>query len=152
MQEIFKPVIILAAWTMIMWVWMYATRFPAMNRSGVMETLSVGSTGQSLRADLAAKGEIRASWVADNYNHLHEAPTVFYVVAMMLAMMQAGDGINAYIAWAYVTLRVAHSITQATINHVASRFILFSFSSLCLIALIVHAVAMVFNVHLPFMK
>jgi hypothetical protein len=148
-QEIMKPVMLLAAWTMIMWVWMYVTRVPAMNRSGIMEELSIGSTGQSLRADLVAKGEVRASWVADNYNHLHEAPTVFYAVAIILAMLNAGDGINAYIAWAYVALRIAHSFAQVTINHVLSRFILFTLSTLCLIALIVHGFAMVFDLHLP---
>ena len=152
MQEIFKPVILLAAWTMVMWAWMYATRLPAMNRSGIMKSMVIGTNGQNLRNDLVAKGEERASWVSDNYNHLHEQPTVFYAVAIVLAMLQAGEGINAYIAWAYVALRVAHSIAQVTINHVLSRFALFSLSTLCLIALIVHAFAMVFSVHLPFMK
>jgi len=95
----------------------------------------VGSTGRSLRDDLVAGGETRASWVADNYNHLHEAPTVFYAVAIVLALNGAGDGIHATLAWIYVGLRVAHSIFQATLNRVVIRFVLFALSSLCLIAL-----------------
>jgi hypothetical protein len=55
-------------------------------------------------------------WKAHNYNHLHEAPTVFYAVAIVLAIIGQGDGLNAQAAWAYVGLRVIHSIIQATIN------------------------------------
>ena len=56
---ILGPVVALAAWTMVMWVWMYATRIPAMNRAGIDGVTMVGSTGRSLRDDLVAKGETR---------------------------------------------------------------------------------------------
>ncbi len=137
--EILRPVVALAAWTMIMWVWLYATRLPAMGRAGIDARNMVGSTGRSLRDDLVAKGETRASWVADNYNHLHEAPTTFYAVALVLAITGGGDGLNATIAWAYVLLRIAHSLLQATVNRVVVRFALFALSTLCLIALVLHA-------------
>lgn len=136
---ILGPVVALAAWTMVMWVWMYATRIPAMNRAGIDGVNMVGSTGRSLRDDLVAKGETRASWVADNYNHLHEAPTVFYAICLVLAMIGQGDNLNATIAWAYVGLRVAHSLLQVLSNRVVIRFGLFALSSLALIALVLHA-------------
>jgi hypothetical protein len=47
--------------------------------------------------------------------------------------------INLYLAWAYVGLRVVHSLIQATVNIVTYRFIVFTLSSLCLIALTLHA-------------
>jgi hypothetical protein len=143
--EILKPVVALAAWTMIIWLWMYITRIPAMNRAGIDANGMVGSTGGSLRSDLVAKGEIKASWVADNYNHLHEAPTVFYAIAIVLAMVGQGDNLNVTIAWAYVGLRVAHSVLQITSNRVVIRFILFALSSLALMALILHAAMAVFH-------
>lgn len=136
---ILGPVVALAAWTMVMWIWMYATRIPAMNRAGIDGVNMVGSTGRSLRDDLVAKGETRASWVADNYNHLHEAPTVFYAICLVLAMIGQGDNLNATIAWAYVGLRVAHSLLQVLSNRVVIRFGLFALSSLALIALVLHA-------------
>ena len=136
---ILGPVVALAAWTMLMWVWMYATRIPAMNRAGIDGVNMVGSTGRSLRDDLVAKGETRASWVADNYNHLHEAPTVFYAICLVLAMIGQGDNLNATIAWAYVGLRVAHSLLQVLSNRVVIRFGLFALSSLALFALVLHA-------------
>jgi hypothetical protein len=143
--EILKPVIALAAWTLIMWLWMYITRIPAMNRAGIDGVNMTGSTGKSLRDDLIAKGETKASWVADNYNHLHEAPTVFYAVALVLAMTEWGDGMNATIAWAYVGLRIAHSLVQVLWNRVIVRFLLFILSTLALIALTLHAAMAVFH-------
>ena len=144
-SEILKPVVVLAAWTMIMWIWMYATRLPAMNRAKLDAKNMVGTTGRSLRDDLVASGEVKASWVADNYNHLHEAPTVFYAVALVLAFVGAGNSLNADIAWAYVGLRIAHSLLQILWNKVVVRFLIFALSSLCLIALTLHAVLIVFN-------
>jgi hypothetical protein len=43
------------------------------------------------------------------------------------------------IAWAYVFLRVIHSVFQATVNKVVIRFALFILSSLALMALVLHA-------------
>lgn len=139
-SAILGPVVVLAAWTMVIWVWMYATRLPAMGRAGIDAKNMVGSTGGGLRNELIAKGEQRASWVADNYNHLHEAPTVFYAVSIVLAIIGQGDNLNATIAWAYVALRIAHSLLQIFSNRVIVRFMLFALSTLALIMLVVHAV------------
>ncbi len=142
-MDILQPVVALLAWTMVMWVWMYATRIPAMLKAGLDAKGMVGTTGASLRAQLPDD----VSWKADNYNHLHEAPTLFYAVAIVLAIIGQGDGFNTTLAWAYVILRVLHSIVQATINRVALRFALFALSSLVLMALIVHAAIPVFDLH-----
>jgi hypothetical protein len=139
-MDILQPVVALLAWTMVMWVWMYATRIPAMNKAGIDAKNLVGSNGASLRAELPDT----VSWKADNYNHLHEAPTLFYAVAIVLAIIGQGDGFNTLLAWAYVALRVAHSIVQATVNRVLIRFALFALSSLVLMALILHAAIAVF--------
>jgi hypothetical protein len=146
-MEILKPVVALAAWTMIIWFWMYATRIPAMNRAGIDGVNMTGSTPASLRADLVAKGEQKASWVADNYNHLHEAPTVFYAIAIVLAMIGQGDGLNATIAWVYVALRILHSLVQILRNKVVVRFAIFVLSTLALMALVLHAGISVFGSH-----
>ena len=144
-SDIFQPIVVLAVWTMIMWIWMYATRLPAMGRAGIDAKNMVGSTPGGLRDDFVAKGEVKASWVADNYNHLHEAPTVFYAVAIVLALIGQGDGLNATIAWAYVTLRIAHSLLQVLWNRVVVRFVLFALSSIALLILVVHAAISVFH-------
>jgi hypothetical protein len=107
--EIMQPIAVLAAWTMVMWVWMYVTRIPAMTAAKVDADALVRQGGQSLDQLLPAKTQ----WKAHNYNHLHEAPTVFYAVALALALIGQGDGLNAMLAWSYVGLRIAHSLVQS---------------------------------------
>ncbi|WP_245806176.1 MAPEG family protein [Erythrobacter donghaensis] len=138
-MDILKPVVVLLAWTMVMWVWMYATRIPAMTKAGIKpdDARNTGALG-SLLPD-------QVQWKANNFNHLHESPTLFYAVALVLAIIGQGDGMNTNIAWAYVALRIAHSIVQATINKVAIRFALYALSSLALMALILHAGIAVFH-------
>jgi hypothetical protein len=143
-SAILQPVVALAIWTMIIWIWMYATRLPAMGRAGIDAKNMVGSTGGGLRSDLIDKGEERASWVADNYNHLHEAPTIFYAVSLVLAMIGQGDNLNSTIAWVYVGLRVAHSLLQILSNRVIVRFVLFALSTVALMMLVTHAAMSVF--------
>jgi hypothetical protein len=135
-SEILKPMAVLAMWTMIMWIWMYATRIPAINKlpKPTEAGADQGWTGAMLENILPRE----VQWKAHNYNHLHEAPTVFYAVALALAMIGSGDGMNAKIAWVYVALRIVHSVFQATVNKVAPRFILFALSSLALMALCLH--------------
>jgi len=140
-SEILKPMAVLAAWTMIMWLWMYATRIPAMGAAKVDADELVKQGGQTLDDLLPAN----VQWKAHNYNHLHEAPTVFYAVALGLAFVGWGDGLNAQIAWAYVALRIVHSVVQATVNKVMLRFALFALSSLALMALVLHLLMAVFH-------
>lgn len=140
-MDILQPVVALMIWTMIIWAWMYITRIPAMGKAGIDGKNLVGGVG----ADLRSKLPDSVNWKADNYNHLHEAPTVFYAVAIVLAIIGQGDGMNAFLAWIYVGLRVIHSLVQVTANRVAIRFALFALSSLVLIALILHAAMAVFH-------
>lgn len=137
-MEILGPVVALMAWTMVMWLWMYAVRLPALTSSGLKPD---DARNTKTLDDVLPP---HTQWPAHNYNHLHEAPTLFYAVAIVLALVGQGDGLNAMIAWAYVGLRVAHSLVQATINKVALRFALYALSSLALIALIFHAAMAVF--------
>lgn len=139
-SEIMKPLAVLAAWTMVMWVWMYITRIPAMNAAKLDADELVKQGGKTLDDLLPAQ----IQWKAHNYNHLHEAPTVFYAVALALAVMGQGDGLNATLAWAYVGLRIVHSLVQVTVNKVMVRFLIFALSSFVLMALVVHTVQAAF--------
>jgi hypothetical protein len=139
-MDILKPVVALAAWTMVMWLWMYATRIPAMSAAKV----DPDQLAMDPEATLDKLLPPQVQWKAHNYNHLHEAPTVFYAVAISLAILGEGDGLNATLGWAYVALRVIHSLVQAAVNKVTVRFAVFALSSLVLIALIVHAAIAVF--------
>lgn len=137
-SPILAPVITLIAWTMIMWLWMYATRIPA------MQAAKIDMNPATYTKDELKKLPLKTQWKADNYNHLLEQPPVFYAVAIVLALVGQGDGLNLTLAWVYVGLRVAHSIWQSTVNIVPVRFGLFALSTLALMALVLHAAMAVF--------
>ncbi|CDO37725.1 MULTISPECIES: MAPEG family protein [Novosphingobium] len=139
-MAILQPVVALAAWTMIMWFWLYGTRIPALSAAKVDPEELVNDPALTLDNILPAQ----VQWKAHNYNHLHEAPTVFYAVAITLAIIGQGDGLNAQIGWAYVILRVIHSIVQSTINRVTLRFGIFALSSFCLMFLVARAALAMF--------
>lgn len=140
-NAILLPMLVLAGWTMVVWLWMYATRLPAMSRAGIDGTKLVGSTGKGLRDQLVAAGEERASWVADNYNHLMEQPTIFYATALALAVMGEGGSLAVNLAWGYAGLRIAHSLVQILVNRVVIRFALFALASLSLFGLVLLALS-----------
>ena len=136
-REILLPVAVLVAWSLVMMVWMVVSRFAALKAKGI-----------SLRGQRGGRPGLldglvddRAQWKAHNYIHLMEQPTLFYAIALTLAVIGEGDGINALLAWAYVGLRIVHSLIQATVNVILYRFFAFVLSSLALVALTVHALA-----------
>jgi len=128
-----SPVIGLVAWTFVMWAWMYATRLPAM-RKARMKPDPNAARGEQMSQ---LPPEVR--WKADNYNHLMEQPTLFYAVAIVLALVSKSPGTDAVLAWSYVGLRVVHSLLQATVNKIEARFALFLLGSLVLLAMTVRA-------------
>ena len=135
---IVAPVIALVLWTHVVWAWMYATRIPAIRKARlVLDPFAP-------RGEQMAKLPPRVRWKADNYNHLMEQPTIFYAVALSLALLGQGDGTNLTLAWIYVGLRVVHSLVQTLVNKIEVRFSVFFLSSLVLIALSVNAARAVF--------
>ena len=132
--EMLGPVIALVAWSMVMWGWMYATRIPAMFAA------KMKPDPNAPRGEQMALLPPKVRWKADNYNHLFEQPTLFYAVAIVLALTTRDAGSDAMLAWTYVGLRVVHSVFQATINVIEVRFALFFVSSLVLAAMTVRAV------------
>ena len=139
-QAMLQPVIILVLWSMVMWGWLYATRIPAMMSARTR-------LDPTLPRDVMLGGlPPRVRWKADNYNHLMEQPTLFYATAMTLALLGQGDGVNLWLSWAYVGLRVAHSLIQALVNVILWRFAVFMTASSVLVVLAVRAGIAVFQV------
>jgi hypothetical protein len=136
--ELLRPIVGLVGWTFVMWFWMYATRLPAI-RSSRMRLDPTAPRGAQMNE---LPPHVR--WKADNYNHLMEMPTLFYAVALVLALASEAPGTDGWIAWTYVGLRVAHSVFQATVNRIEVRFALFTLSSFALLALTVRAALAVY--------
>ncbi|MGD9967118.1 MAG: MAPEG family protein [Hyphomonadaceae bacterium] len=124
------PVVALVIWSLIMLIWLYATRIPAMSAAKLRP-------GQATKADME---RLSSANVANNYNHLMEQPTLFYAIAFSLQLLGQGDHpINIGLAWLYVAIRIVHSLVQATVNVIVIRFLIFMLGSLALGALAFHA-------------
>ena len=135
-SPLIAPMVALVAWSLIMMIWLYATRIPAMRRAGTVFGELKGTTS----AEIARIVPDHVQWKTHNYMHLMEQPTIFYAIVVALILMGFDAAINVWLAWAYVALRVAHSLVQATTNVVTYRFILFILASLCLVSLTIHAI------------
>ena len=122
------PVLALIAWTFVMWVWMYATRIPAIQAANI-DMAEVSRTGAKLELPP------QVARVADNYTHLHEQPTVFYALALAAQVSGALDSASLLLAWGYVVVRVVHSLVHATKNVIIVRFGVFTLGSVVLFLL-----------------
>jgi len=136
-SPILAPVVALVLWTFVMWAWLYATRIPAVRANNV----PLDPTWS--KAEFDAQLPTRVRWKADNYNHLMEQPTLFYAVALTLALLDAGEGWTLGLAWTYVGLRIAHSFVQALTNIILLRFSLFMVASMVLLVMALRAAYLV---------
>jgi hypothetical protein len=135
-NTILAPAAVLVLWSLIVLVWLAATRLPALSKIGInLKTAPPGGRGIDLEPALPPK----LNWISHNYTHLMEQPTLFYAVVGILALAGQGGGINTALAWGYVILRIIHSLWQALVNVTAIRFLLFLLSTICLFALAINA-------------
>jgi hypothetical protein len=140
-SPILAPVVALVAWSLLILVWMLLTRLPALRAAGI----SISKVRGSRPGQLDGVVPDSAQWVAHNYNHLMEQPTLFYAICISLSVLGAGGGLNLQLAWAYVGFRVLHSLVQGTTNVIKYRLALFLLSSGVLAALTFHAAMLVFH-------
>lgn len=135
--NLLAPGAVLALWTLIMFGWVAATRFPALTKAGIdLKKAPPGGRGSDLEGILPRE----VNWKSHNYTHLLEQPTLFYAVIMFLHLSGGNTDLTRGLAWAYVALRIVHSIWQSTVNRIPVRFLLFLLSTLCLLALSILAV------------
>ena len=129
MHSMLTPVLALITLTLIVWAWMYATRIPAMQKAGI--------TPQAARHPGAWEAGIPSSarQVAENYNHLLEQPTIFYALCFYIVMVAHTDQKHVILAWAYVGLRILHTLIQCTVNVVMWRFSVFALSTVALMVM-----------------
>ena len=128
LMTMMAPVLALIVWTLIMLVWLYVRRIPAMRKAGIDPAKIKGSESYASLPPM----EPKAVWVADNYNHLHEQPTIFYALCVYSHLVGVMDEINVALAWAYVAVRIVHSLIQSITNFVPLRFVVFNIGSLVL--------------------
>jgi hypothetical protein len=134
MNSMLTPVLALICWSLVMLIWTYATRIPAIGKARVNP-----ATAQEPSALNALPLKVRQ--VGYNYNHLMEQPTIFYALAFYIQLACRPDTLFIEMAWAYVALRVLHSLVQATVNVIMLRFSIFAVSSILLMVMAGRAAA-----------
>jgi len=124
-QSVLAPVLALIVWSLAIWLWMYIKRIPAMTKAGINpnDAKHPGSL-----SGLPADGRS----AADDYSHLMEQPTIFYAMAVLTYLLSLQSPMTAGLAWAYVGLRIVHSLVQVTVNAVTLRFLVFVVSTIVL--------------------
>lgn len=131
---ILAPAAVLVAWSLVMLLWMAAVRFPALAKLDLAGKDTRGGRGSDLEGILPRE----VQWKSHNYSHLMEQPTIFYALVAILALAGASET-DVWLAWAYVVLRVVHSLWQSIVNTLPVRMTIFVISSGVLIALAVRA-------------
>jgi len=124
-QSMMVPLLALVCWTLVMWLWMYATRIPAMRKAGI----DPAKLKEKSEFDVLPRS---VRQIADNHNHLHEQPVIFYALVTYSHLVGVGDAINIGFAWSYVILRVIHSLVQSTVNFIPLRFAIYALATICL--------------------
>jgi uncharacterized MAPEG superfamily protein len=137
LTSILAPAAVLVLWTMLVMIWMLVTRLPELNKLGDrMKKAPPGGRYQDIESLIPAK----VNWKSHNYTHLMEQPTVFYPAVIILHLAGSGTGTSLWLAWAYVALRIIHSLWQGLVNGIKVRMALFGLSSICVSILAVQAV------------
>ncbi len=135
MHSLLTPVLALITLTLIVWIWMYATRIPAMQKAGISPQAAKHPGTWEAGVPSSARQ------VAENYNHLLEQPTIFYALVFYIVLAAHSDPLHIYLAWAYVALRVVHTLIQCTVNLVPLRFLVFSLATLALMIMAAREIA-----------
>ena len=113
-KVMFYPVLAMAALTFGVCFRMYAMRIGQMKRERIHP--------QSVATSAQAAARLTDSRAADNFRNLFELPVLFYVVMVLLAISGWATPTALTLAWAFVGLRVLHSVIQCTYNKVMHRF------------------------------
>lgn len=139
--SLLQPVFILVLWSLVVLFWMVIKRAPALMKATIPKEDMIGGRGQDLDRILPK----RINWPAHNYAHLVEQPTLFYATMLALAVLGHATGVTVTLAWAYVVLRIVHSLWQILVNTIPVRASLFILSTLVLVALAVDGAIAVFR-------
>lgn len=117
---IIYPMLAMVALTFVIWLWMYYTRVMPVLKG----ELSIDDYG---KADM--KYPARLHYATDNFSNLFEMPSLFYLLCTLLLITQSVTDGLLYMAWAYVGLRLLHSLIHCSVNNILYRFISYQISS-----------------------
>lgn len=117
-ETILLPLFALIMLTFAVWTMMYVFRVRFMKQHRIHP--------QRVKNRAGAVAELQpVAGPSDNLQNLMELPTLFYVLAVLLYVLDSVDAIYLAGAWAFVILRYLHSFIHVTYNRVMHRFYVF---------------------------
>ena len=121
---IYWPAVAMVALTLCVWLRMYFMRIAQMKRERIHP--------QAVATSAQAAARLTDSRAADNFRNLFELPVLFYLAVVVAAQTGQVTLPALVLAWAFVALRIAHSLVHCTYNKVMHRFTLYLFGGIAL--------------------
>ena len=128
---ILYPMFALAAWTLVILLLIPVVRARSARRREIV--IDDFKYGESPAVPPAVSIPNR------NYMNLLELPMLFYVVCIVLYLTAGSSTATIALAWAFVALRIVHSLIHLTYNRVVHRLAAFTASNVALVMLWVAA-------------
>jgi len=129
--DMIRPICALAAWTFLVLLLIPFVRVRSVRRREISPNDFKFGESQAVPPNVSIPNR--------NYMNLLELPMLFYVVCLILYVTAGATRVAVFVAWAYVALRVAHSLIHLTYNHVLHRLSAFTLSNVALVSLWVMA-------------
>ncbi|RYG86860.1 MAG: MAPEG family protein [Alphaproteobacteria bacterium] len=122
------PIFALVAWIYGVWFVMYVQRFALMRRTPpTREDFATMEAGKRYFSPVEMP--------AANLINLFEMPVLFFAIAPLLLITHHANHIQVALAWAFVGLRVLHSLVQIVVRRVPLRFMVYLASCAVLLAM-----------------
>lgn len=129
-KAIFLPALAMVALTCAVWIRLYVVRIGQMRRDRIHP--------QAVATSAQAAAKLTDSAAADNFRNLFELPVLFYLALTVAALSGLADAATLALAWAFVALRVLHSLIHCGYNRVMHRFTVYLAGAVALWALWIH--------------
>ena len=137
--RILEPMLAMMVLTLVVWVWLYARRIPAMYQAGKpAQAYTTADKATELLPDAV-------NFPSSNFKNLFELPVLFYALCGYLFATQTVDELFLFLAWAFVAFRVLHSAIHCTVNRVHWRFAAYMISSIVLWIMLLRAALQLFG-------
>ena len=121
------PMVALAAWTLLVLLLIPLARARSTRRREIV--IDDFKYGESPAVPTAVSIPNR------NYMNLLELPMLFYIVCIVLYVTAGASTTAIALAWAYVLLRIVHSVIHLSYNRVVHRLAAFTASIVALVLL-----------------
>ena len=124
---IFQPMIVLVFWTFVVLLLIPRARFKAVRERRARAADFALGESENVPSETRLPNR--------NLMNLLETPVLFYVACLTLYVIGKVDVWAVSLAWAYVGLRIAHSLVHLTYNNVAHRMRVYALAIVPLVAL-----------------